>query len=266
MGGKDKDESCCYMTYRPLSNLPTPPPWYRDASAAAACRSPAAAAALDDGEPFKPQLRGAAIHLVNLIPSAASLAAASVPLVQAMLSRADVCLETVALAVCILDSLDAKFARAWRLECPSSPCPPQPTTRHTPPPSASLSHSHWQARHRQMLHIDSVKPELIILAALVIAVKFTEDPQHRSDYYCAHWGKRLWAPDQLNATERCIMESLDWRIMPLCDQDCLADAMVDMQLAGRQDDWHATARELSPPDSVLSPDDGAAAQVVGALG
>ncbi|PHH64838.1 hypothetical protein CDD81_3904 [Ophiocordyceps australis] len=244
MSGKDKDESCCYMTYRPLSNLPTPPPWYRDASAAA-CRSPAAAAALHDGEAFKPQLRGAAIHLVNLIPSAASLTAASVPLVQGMLSRADACLETVALAVCILDSLDGRFARAWRLECP-------------------LAHSSL----RQMLHIDSVKPELIILAALVIAVKFTEDaPLHRADYYCACWGKGLWAPLQLNATERCIMESLDWRLLPLCDEDCLADAMVDMQLAARQDECHVAARELSPPESVLSRDDGAAeARVVDALG
>lgn len=169
-----------------------------------------------------------------------------------MLSRADLPLETVALAVCVLDSLDSKFARAWRLCCPllsSVVGAALPSSkRHTLPTSLL-----YQAQQQQMLHIDSVKPELIILAALVIAVKFTQDPQQPTQFYCLDWGRAMWSHGQLNATERCIMESLDYRIMPLCDEDYLADAMVDMQLAAQQ--RHAELREQTPPVSISSGDD-----------
>ncbi|KJZ79274.1 hypothetical protein HIM_01425 [Hirsutella minnesotensis 3608] len=243
-----------YLTYRPLSNLPTPPPTYKEAAAASAAASPTSASSVEEGGPLHPRFRGPAIHLVNLIPSSASLAIASVPLVQAMLSRADLPIETVALAVCVLDSLGSKFARAWRLSCPllnGTPAVAPPSKRHTLPPTPVM----YQAEVQQVLHIDSVKPELIILAALVIAVKFTQDPQQPTQFYCFDWGKGLWSHDQLNATERCIMESLDYRIMPLCDEDCLADAMVDMQLAARQLDQGP--REPTPPDSVAGSDDDA---------
>lgn len=173
--------------------------------------------------------------MVNLIPSSASLTPASVPVVQSMLTRANLSIETVALAVCILDSLDKRFARAWRLGCPLTPgslTPTSPKKRHSLPPTPLL----YRHQQHQMLHIDSVPPELIILAALVIAVKFLDDPQQHTQYYCDYWGRGTWSNEQLNVTERCIMESLNYRIMPLCDEDCLADAMVDMQLAAKQMD------------------------------
>ncbi|KAK9435071.1 Cyclin-like protein [Metarhizium brunneum] len=239
------DDNGTYFTYRPLSNLPTPPPTYKESKSP----STIASSSLEDGEPLEAKYRGPAIHLVNLIPSSASFAIASVPIVQAILSRADLPIETVALAVCILDSLDKKFARAWRLSCPLLPgtwATSSTNKRHTLPPTPLL----YQHQQHQMLHIDSVPPELIILAALVIAVKFIEDPQQPTQYYCDAWGRGTWSHDQLNATERCIMESLNYRIMPLCDEDCLSDAMVDMQLAGRQLDWDTPP--LSPPDSLAS--------------
>lgn len=194
-------------------------------------------------------LSGPAIHLVNLIPSAASLATASVPLVQGMLTRANLPIESVALAVCILDSLDKKFARKWRLSCPLSNAP-EPAAlaggnkRHTLPPTPLADD--LLPRH---LHIDSVRPELMILSALVIAAKFTEDPQETTAYYTHSWGKSLWSTTQLNVTERLVMESLEYRIMPLTDEAYLADAMVDMQLAARQVDWCAARREPSPPEA-----------------
>jgi hypothetical protein len=154
-----------------------------------------------------------------------------VSLVQAILTRASLPLETIALAVCILDSLDARFARTWRLSCPLLPGSQalMPSSkRHTLPPAF------LERPQKHQLHIDSVSPELIILAALVIAVKFTEDPQCPTEFYCHAWAKGLWSHDQLNFTERCIMEALDYRIMPLCDDECITDAMVDMQLAARQ--------------------------------
>ncbi|CEJ84279.1 hypothetical protein VHEMI03433 [[Torrubiella] hemipterigena] len=249
-----------FFTYKPLSNLPTPPPSYRGSSGVA---SPLCNTAWDVGpELLSDHYRGSAIHLVNLIPSAASLADASVSLVQAILARANLPLETIALAVCILDSLNSRFARKWRLSCPLVPASPavpsdssfatsssSSSKRHSLPQSSKAAARKLEKRNKQpQLHIDSVNPEIIVLAALVIAVKFTEDPEQASQFYCDDWGQGLWSSSQLNTTERCVIENLNYRIMPLCDEELIADAMADMQLAGA----HATPYHLhepTPPDS-----------------
>ncbi|KAL2208751.1 hypothetical protein CC79DRAFT_1366959 [Sarocladium strictum] len=239
-----------YFTYRPLSNLCTPPP----SSKASSTTTPSSPVSSHDGDALDPKYRGPAIHLVNLIPCAASLATASVPLVQAILARASLPIETIALAVGVLDSLDTKFARTWRISCPLPGLLPSdsdiPTTinkRHTLPATSTLAY--------RQAHIDSVSPEIIILAALVIAAKFTEDAQAPTQYYCHLWGADAWSYEQLNVTERCIMTSLDYRIMPLCADDCLTDAMVDMQLAGQQFDEEEQTWPLTPPDSGASSED-----------
>lgn len=101
------------------------------------------------------------------------------------------------------------------------------------------------------LHIDSIRPEIIILSALVIAGKFDLDWQENTNYYVWCWGRHAWSSEQLNVTERCIMESLNYRIMPLCEEACITDAMVDMQLAGREvDSYFGGMRQPSPPESV----------------
>jgi hypothetical protein len=171
-----------------------------------------------------------------------------VALVQTILARASLPIETIALAVCVLDSLDTRFARTWRLSCPLRPDGfPTTSKRHTLPPTPSIDFRCHQA------HIDAVKPEVIIIAALVIAAKFTEDFQEPTHHYCQAWGDDLWSHEQLNATERCIMRSLDYRILPLCEEECLTDAMVDMQLAGQQRDWDL--RAITPPDSGATSED-----------
>ncbi|PTB70856.1 hypothetical protein BBK36DRAFT_1175775 [Trichoderma citrinoviride] len=240
----DDDDDYEYerFTYRPLSRLPTPPPTLS--------KPLVVDQSLEDDDTLNPRYRGPAIHLVNLIPASASLASASVPFVQAMLSRADLSMEMLALAVCILDSLDTKFARTWRLSCPLS-CPLSTDDIDSPAaasPSLSKRHS-LPPRPRDVpqrqLHIDSVRPEIIILAAL-------QPPQ----FYRLAWGRGLWSNEQLNVTERCIMESLDYRILPLCEDDCLTDAMVDMQLAAELESgprWNM-ARQPTPPDSAAGSD------------
>lgn len=141
----------------------------------------------------------------------------------------------------MLDSLSSRFARTWRLSCPLRPGSFPAAgfnKRHTLPPSLP---------QQPQLHIDSIRPEIIPLAALVLATKFVDDPQERTDYYARAWGRCLWSHEQMNATERCIMESLGYRILPLCAEDCLEDAMVDMQLAARQD-VTGGAQPSTPPD------------------
>ena len=158
---------------------------------------------------------------MNLIPPAASIATPSIPLVQTVLTRANLPLETIALAVCVLDALDSKFALSWRLTCPLTN---NPNSQPHNLPARSPAPPH---------HRDSVHPQRSIRAALVIAVKFFDDPHAPTAHYVAAWGGGVWSCEQLNATERCVMENLGWRILPLCDEDLLADAMVDMQLAAR---------------------------------
>jgi len=133
----------------------------------------------------------------------------------------------VALAACILDSLNSKFALSWRLQCPLIPdLLASPNKRH------SVAGPLLQ---QGQLHIDSVQPELIILAALVIASKFTNDMQDSTQYFCAAWGRNVWSCTQLNVTERVICENLNWRIKPLADdEDLIAETLVDMQLAARR--------------------------------
>jgi hypothetical protein len=84
------------------------------------------------------------------------------------------------------------------------------------------------------LHIDSVRPELIILTSLVIAVKFLEDCQQSTSFYRSCWGEDLWTCEQINATERCIMERLGYRILPLWDTELIDGALGDMTRAADQ--------------------------------
>jgi hypothetical protein len=144
-----------------------------------------------------------------------------------MLVRSNLSMDAIALAVCILDSLNSKFSLNWRLLCPLAQHEPvnEITKRHT-----------IQARPAgtTQLHIDSVNPEVIILAALIIASKFLADCQEPTNYYRSAWGQNMWTCDQINVTERCIMESLGYRILPLWDPVLIADAVNDMQRAAKQ--------------------------------
>lgn len=169
---------------------------------------------------INPLRTGPAVHLVNLHPPSASITPPSVPLVQTIITRAALPLEAIALAVCILDSLDAKFSRKWRMTLPLA-------TR-----TASKRHTITSAAASLITHIDSVRPELIILAALIVAFKFTEDCQEPTQYYASDWGRGLWTCDQINATERCIMEHLGYRILPLCEKSIIEEALADMRRAG----------------------------------
>ncbi|EGS21383.1 uncharacterized protein CTHT_0032400 [Thermochaetoides thermophila DSM 1495] len=241
----DFDEEYFSRTYQPLSNLPTPPPSSKQSLAAQSPR-----ALLEDGGLLDSVLLGPAVHLVNMIPPSASVMEPSVQLVHEMLVRANLPMDVIALAVCILDALNSKFSLNWRLLCPLAK-PQQP-----PSPSGETTTSPSNKRHTlpaaprggsstfviaPQLHIDAVRPEVIILSALVIAVKFLEDSQSPTHWYASAWGKDMWTCDQINVTERCIMESLGYRIMPLWDATLIADALRDMERAGKQ--------VLNPPRS-----------------
>ncbi|KAH8159295.1 hypothetical protein CIB48_g8953 [Xylaria polymorpha] len=168
------DESYFRQFYKPLSNLPTPPPSTRTSSANQSPR-----VSFDDTEGPNSQFLGPAAHLARMLPPGASFITPSIPTVQQMLARANLPMDIIALAVCILDSLDSKFSRSWRVAFPLNRQGQPASKRHTLPSAPG-----------QATHINSVFPEIIILAALVIADKFVEDMQSPTQYFVSTWGEQ----------------------------------------------------------------------------
>ncbi|KAI0394386.1 hypothetical protein F5Y17DRAFT_262331 [Xylariaceae sp. FL0594] len=212
------DESYFRQFYKPLSNLPTPPPSSHNSSAVQSPRI-----SVGDAGGLNSQFLGPAAHLARMLPPGASFINPSIPIVQQMLLRADLPMDIIALAVCILDSLDSKFSRTWRLAFPSNHNGQPTSKRHTLP--SAPGHA---------THIDSVFPEIIILVALMIAEKFVEDKSCPTHHYVSTWGNNLWTNEQVNFTERCIMESLGYRIMPLWDPSIIKQARHDIEMARRE--------------------------------
>ncbi|RYC54398.1 hypothetical protein CHU98_g11809 [Xylaria longipes] len=212
------DESYFRQFYKPLSNLPTPPPSTRASSASQSPR-----VSLDDTEGPNSQFLGPAAHLARMLPPGASFITPSIPAVQQMLARANLPMDIIALAVCILDSLNSKFSRNWRVAFPLNRQGQPASKRHTLPSAPG-----------QATHINSVFPEIIILAALMIADKFVEDMQSPTQYFVSSWGNNLWTCEQANFTERCIMESLGYRILPLWDPALIKQARHDIEMARRE--------------------------------
>ncbi|ESZ91635.1 hypothetical protein SBOR_7997 [Sclerotinia borealis F-4128] len=209
------------QTYVPLSNLPTPPLSSHSYDTTAA-QSPISLFSPD--EILDSEFLGPAIHLTNLIPSSTSLTDPSTQLVHALLSRADLPIEILALAVCILDSLNSRFARSWRLSYPLESSEDQLLEQYDFPC--------LQASEEQ--HIDSTHPEVIILAALILATKFIDDQQGTTSYYAQKWAKGLWSCDQINFTQRSIMENLGYRLLPLWSHDIIEGAKNDMSRAAKR--------------------------------
>jgi hypothetical protein len=83
-------------------------------------------------------------------------------------------------------------------------------------------------------HIDSVHPELIVLSALILAVKFLDDAQQTTKEYAEEWGKGLWTCEQINFTQRSLLENLGYRLLPLWEDSIILEALEDMERAGRQ--------------------------------
>ena len=150
---------------------------------------------------------GPAIHLTNLVPASISIEQPSSELVHAMLTRADLPYETIALAVNILDSLNTRFAPCFRQSFPRS--------RNT---------------KNIILPINSA---IIPLAALTLSVKFLDDTQQNTRYYVQEWARSMWTCQQVNYTERCLIENLGGRLLPLWDEDMILAALQDMERAGR---------------------------------
>ncbi|KAI1318280.1 hypothetical protein F5Y16DRAFT_135456 [Xylariaceae sp. FL0255] len=212
------DESYFRQFYKPLSNLPTPPLSTHNPSAP---QSPRIGS--EDAESLNSHFLGPAAHLARMLPPGASFITPSIATLQQMLARADLPMDIIALAVCILDSLDSKFSRNWRVAYPVNRLGQSMSKRHSLPCGPGQAGS-----------INSVPPEVIILSALMIADKFVQDLQRPTQFFRTAWGDEIWTCDQINFTERCIMESLNYRILPLWDPSIINQARHDIEMARRE--------------------------------
>jgi len=77
-----------------------------------------------------------------------------------------------------------------------------------------------------------VRPEVIVLSALLIAVKFLDDVEIHTSTCQRDIADGRWTCDQINVTEQCILDNLGWRIKPLWQEDLIQDARDDMRRAG----------------------------------
>lgn len=83
-------------------------------------------------------------------------------------------------------------------------------------------------------HIDSVHPEIIALSAIILAVKFLDDVPQFTGELATEWGRDLWSCVQINFTQRCILENLGYRLLPLWEESIISEALEDMDRAARQ--------------------------------
>lgn len=213
------DEAYFRTFYKPLSNLPTPP---LSSQSSSATQSPRLLA--DDAEPLNSDLLAPAIHLTRMLPPGLSLEDPSVATVHTMLTHANLPMDSIALATCVLDALPGRYRNAWRMSYPRSRQTSPATKRHTLP-SGPI---------QPPAQSDAVLPEVNILAALIIATKFVEDLHEPTAFFASEWGRDLWSCEQINVTERCIMEALGYRILPLWEEQYIKMARHDIELVRRE--------------------------------
>ena len=88
-----------------------------------------------------------------------------------------------------------------------------------------------------------MRPEVIILAALMIAHKFLDDAGTRTRTYSEVVGEGRWGVDMLNVTERCVLENLGWRVARLWRGELIEGAEEDMRRAGMV--WEMAGKRVS---------------------
>lgn len=243
----DFDEEYFSRTYVPLSHLPTPPP-----SDESCVEAPATRWYIPREQRDSPLL-GPAIHLANLIPTSLSLTTPSVPLLHAILQRANLATEVMALGVLILDSLSPRFSMSFRSSCPLSPgWSASPGDDEDHEDDAVPGQPCPLAGRQQQQHIDALSPLLLPLSALITANKFLDDRQTSTKQYAEDWGLGIWSCAQLNFAQRCVLADLGYRLLELWQPD-LIDEATDMMQRAKADGhqhvafWHDAGAGCTTP-------------------
>ncbi|KAF3937365.1 hypothetical protein ABW19_dt0204874 [Dactylella cylindrospora] len=138
---------------------------------------------------------------------------------------------TIAMAGCILDALSSKFCHNL-LQNPIIP------------------------RIRPTSHISSSDTgnvgELIISTALLIATKFLNDRPPHNVHFAVHIYDNVFSANVLTATERCMLDDVNYRLGYLCAEGVVGEKMGKLEKAvkeqrrkeGVDDDWEELEFEL----------------------
>jgi len=134
------------------------------------------------------------------------------------LFRAELPLEIVGLAACILDALGSRFALEWRKACSSSAR------------TSSLLNRSWK---KTSFHHDtktSAEPEIVVLSALSLAAGYLDDNQKSAAYWARTISADRFRTGQVNATRLCILIDINYNLHSFTP-DMIQEAMEDMQRA-----------------------------------
>ncbi|ORY16821.1 hypothetical protein BCR34DRAFT_622259 [Clohesyomyces aquaticus] len=197
----DEELDQYFANYVPLSNLPTPPP-AKETFAGKTNKAPVYAR-----------------HLSNLVPSNICTHRPYVPTIQSILSRANLPIEILAFAACILDALSQRFASSLR-SC-HLPC------------SSSLEFRSTFNGFRQPPPVD---PEIVVVAALALALDFLEDKPRSNSHWARIETREEFTAKQIEATKRCILVDVDYGLFGI-KESRVTRMMRDMQ--------HATTSSLA---------------------
>ncbi|KAF2472822.1 uncharacterized protein BDR25DRAFT_312717 [Lindgomyces ingoldianus] len=231
----DEELDHYFATYVPLSNLPTPPP---------AKKKPVGAGGLGSEVEAKkmlvrtPELEVYAQHLSNRVPPNVATHRPSIPTIQNFLSRANLPIEIIAFASCILDALSQRFATSWRTCC----LPPNPPNFGFDP---KISFRHPPA----------MDPEIVVLSALAIALDFLEDRPRPNSHWAKIEGGFLFTERQIEATKVCILKDIDYGLFRITEGMVMHMLRV-MQQAGEfsRTDPTTIVQKVEKLDLQLEPD------------
>lgn len=208
----DEDLDAYFASYVPLSNLPTPPLAKRSALNAVYTKP------IPEDVVLTSDLAGPAIYLANLVPSNACVHRPSVATIHDFLFRAELSLEIIGLAACILDALGSRFAPEWRKAYSSTAS------------TSSLLNRSWKKTPFHHHTKTSVEPEIVVLCALSLAAGYLDDSQKPVAYWARTISADRFTTKQVNATRLCILVDIDYSLYSFTP-DMIQEAMEDMQRA-----------------------------------
>ena len=134
------------------------------------------------------------------------------------LFRAELPLEILGLAACILDALGSRFAPEWRKACSS-------TAR-----TSSLLNRSWKKTPFHHNTKASVEPDIVVLSALSLAAGYLDDSQKSAAYWARAISADRFRTSQVNATRLCILIDIDYNLHSFTP-DMIQEATEDMQRA-----------------------------------
>jgi len=199
-----------FDNYVPLSSLPTPP-----------LSSTAPTPTEETFGEADPLVLGQAKHLANLVPQQGIRLPPQISTIASMVTRAQLPLETLALAACVLDALSSQFGRTWRNVVCKLPSSSPPVGGFPLPPS-----------------------ETIVLAALKVSASFLDDSRTADpNVWASHVGGSAGiTASALEATVRVVLADIGYEMCSFSPED------VERRMKGMMKGAEAAAKEMANSD------------------